>query len=67
MILVKILDKFLLHWYTWVFQMLFSVLNSNDLQARQAWDFTLWKFQVLELDLSINEISCLQFIAFKFQ
>jgi hypothetical protein len=33
---------------------------ASDLQARQAWDFISWKYQVLGLDLSTTEISCLQ-------
>ena len=40
-------------------------LTSSDLQARQAWDFPQWFYRVSGLDLSIDEISCLQIIASK--
>ena len=35
-------------------------IAESDLQARQAWDFISWKYQVFGLDLSTDKISCLQ-------
>jgi len=37
-----------------------TFFSRRDLQARQAWDFTQWMLRVFGLDLSTEEISCLQ-------
>ncbi len=46
--------------------LIFVELIATDLQARQAWDFKKWMYQVARLDLSICEISCLQLSHEKF-
>jgi len=37
-----------------------TFFSRRDLQARQAWGFAQWMLRVFGLDLSTEEISCLQ-------